>query len=245
MVSMARFLHRRPMSLTMKNLMKGTTMALAAACVLPAMAVTTYGPSSYQQFSDSPFDGMGFSEYFHLEDLEDGAFNTPGVTLNVPTGTWRIDAPGEFTDSVDGDDGVLDGNGQGGQSIEVLQGNTIQFTFDDAALGLLPTHAGIVWTDTFPAPDDVTVRIYDDAMTVVSSLTAQQLGDKVYKGETEEDTFFGFKYLGGIKMIELEQAGDNNFEVDHLQYGAVPEPASMLALGAGLAALAARRKKKA
>jgi hypothetical protein len=222
--------------------------SLAAAAVLlalPAFAQVSYGPSAYLQFSDSPFAGMAFDKYFHLEDLEDDAFNTPGVTLNVPTGNWRIDAPGGFTDSVDGDDGSVDGSGQGGRSIEVLNGKVINFTFDASVLGHLPTHAGLVWTDTSPAPDDVTVRIYDSAMVEVAAVTGQDLGDNLYTGQTDEDRFFGFEYMGGIAKIELEQAGDNNFELDHLQYGAVPEPASMLALGAGLAALAARRKKKA
>jgi hypothetical protein len=42
-----------------------------------AHAATFTGPTGpYLQASDSPFSGVSF-QYFHLEDLEDGALDTP------------------------------------------------------------------------------------------------------------------------------------------------------------------------
>ena len=106
-------------------------------------AATLYGPTPYLRASDSPFAGGSFS-YFHLEDFEDGAMNTPGLSANAGI----VLAPGINTDSVDGDDGVVDGFGQNGHSwFSNASTTSFTFTFNAAILGSLPTHAGLVWTD--------------------------------------------------------------------------------------------------
>ena len=108
-----------------------------------AGAAELIGPTPYVQLSDSPFDGMSF-DYFHVDDMEDGMLNTPGVTASVgaPYG------PSSITDSVDEDDGAIDGSGVDGYSFFSGSGITgIEFTFDSSALGSYPTHVGIVWTD--------------------------------------------------------------------------------------------------
>lgn len=102
------------------------------------------GPTPYLSLADSPFAGGSFA-YFHLENFEDGLLNTPGVSAAIGT----VSGPGALTDSVDADDGAIDGFGTGGS---VLYSNfatsAFSFTFNASALGgLLPTHAGIVWTD--------------------------------------------------------------------------------------------------
>ncbi len=72
------------------------------------------GPSPYLCdtgcASDSLFNGLSF-DYFYVEDFKDGMLNTPGVFQD---GTGAPTAPGALTDSVDADDGVIDGSGLDG-----------------------------------------------------------------------------------------------------------------------------------
>ena len=85
----------------------GTLMGLAASA--QAASYFVYRPSrtgpTYSSFADSPFFSQSFS-YFYLEDFEDGALNTPGVTTHQ---SWYVKGPSASTDSVDADDGVVDG----------------------------------------------------------------------------------------------------------------------------------------
>jgi hypothetical protein len=168
-----------------------------------------------------------------LETFEDGLLNTPGVSAS--TGT--IVNPGSITDSVDGDDGVIDGNGNGGHSW--FGGGTVTFTFSAATLGSLPTHAGIVWTDG-PNP---TFEAFDALGNSMGTLVGSS-ADGSISGTTAEDRFFGAYNPGGISKITITQG---SWEVDHLQYGlaAIPEPATYAALaGAAIlgVALVARRR---
>ena len=56
------------------------TLALLAGLPWHAKAVPVFlGPSPYLSFANSPFNMPGLT-YFHLENLEDGVFNTPGAT---------------------------------------------------------------------------------------------------------------------------------------------------------------------
>lgn len=106
-------------------------------------AANWFGPSPYLSTADSPFTGGSFS-YFHLEYFEDGALNTPGVTASAGIAL----GPSINTDSVDGDDGSIDGSGQGGFSwFSNASTTSFIFSFNAAILGALPTHAGLVWTD--------------------------------------------------------------------------------------------------
>src|SRR4051794_41108441 len=70
-------------------------------------------PPAYARTADGPFSVLDFSSgYFYLESFEDGAFNTPGASASGGT----VAPPGPDTDSVDADDGQLDGQGTGGHS---------------------------------------------------------------------------------------------------------------------------------
>lgn len=73
-------------------------------------ALILFGPTPYLSAADSPFSLS--SPGLLLEDFEDGALDTPGVssTNGAPRG------PSGLTDSVDGDDGSIDGSGNGGHS---------------------------------------------------------------------------------------------------------------------------------
>ena len=64
-----------------------------------------YGPTAYSSTADSPFNTSSY-EYLFFETFEDG-LNTPGVSASGGL-TIGFD---QFVDSVDADDGILDGIG--------------------------------------------------------------------------------------------------------------------------------------
>src|SRR5262245_54709371 len=118
------------------------TLLLLLSTAVHAGSIATYlGPTAYLSAADSPFNLA--APNFCLETFEDGVFDTPGVT-----GNGSVVNPGGLCDSVDADDGTIDGSGTFGHSFFFGDGSTgITFTFDPAAPLGLPTEAGMVWTD--------------------------------------------------------------------------------------------------
>jgi hypothetical protein len=219
-----------------------------ALCTSDAKSQTFLGPSPYASFADSPFNSVGFS-YFHLEDFEDGSLNTPGVTANA----GAVVAPGGSTDSVDGDDGAIDGSGTSGHSFLNSTSNSITFTFNAATLGSLPTHAGLVWTDVGNSSpnigfDNVTFTATGSGGVNLGSIGPFLLGDGLVTGATAEDRFFGIVFSGGIESITISMTNSQDWEIDHLQYGAaatVPEPGVLSCLvPATIAGLFIRKRSK-
>lgn len=228
--------------------------ALVAAFVqMPASAqlIGPYpGPNTpYLSFADSPFFAGSFS-YFHLEDFEDHLFNTPGASADVGGVTSVVFGP-SIHDSVDADDGLIDGSGLNGDSY--FEGNGasgIRFSFSAGALGALPTHAGIVWTD---GAGDITFEAFDENGVSLGTVGGNHANFS-FNGETDEDRFYGIIHGSGISAIHIKNSG-GGIEVDHLQYGlrgnppsnGVPEP-GVFALMAGTAAfgigLSRRRTNK-
>lgn len=205
-------------------------------CVLTLLAFCGHalagsvGPSPYLSASDSPWSTFSFSQ-FYLEDFEDGLLNTPGVAQ--VGGQSVTPAGGVFTDSVDGDDGAIDGFGNNGRSHYTTDGITgITYSFDPSLLGALPTHAGIVWTD-LSGVANVFFEAFDENNASLGVINAGPLNDGVSTGETAEDRFLGWENLNGISSIRIYQSS-SDMEVDHLQYGIlVPEPGTIcLALAA-------------
>ncbi len=172
------------------------------------------GPLPYLSFSDSPFRNLSFS-YFYLEDFEDGILNTPGVSAN----NSNVGGMNPYADSVDRDDGVIDGNGNNGHSIYLSSDTSDTFTFDKNVLGKLPTYAGIVWTDAGSGYGNVTFTAFDEYGLSLGSISAMHLGDGSNRGGTAEDRFFGVIYMAGISKITIAM-NSGNWEIDHLQYGA-------------------------
>jgi hypothetical protein len=220
----------------------------AAALALGAQAAAAgdlyFEDTPYRSFADSPFSGLSFA-WFHLDDFE--STRTPGYSVNAGI----VLAPGTLTDSVDADDGSIDGDGTAGKSwFSNGATNVFTFTFDAGALGGLPTHAGIVWTDVGLAPpiDGISVvrfEAFGPAFATISPLEVL-LGDGNASGGTSEDRFFGAADEGGIAMIRISMPLSVDWEVDHLQYGslaAVPEPEQGLLMALGLGALAWRLRK--
>jgi hypothetical protein len=196
-------------------------------------ASTFLGPTPYLSFSDSPFSGLSF-DYFYLEDFEDNLLNTPGVTVNsgFPAG---YDVYGQFIDSVDGDDGAIDGFGFNAHSYVTWSVNTLIFSFDSGTLGTLPSHVGIVWTDS-TGLGDVSFEAFDAANVSLGMIGPVTLGNGSTVSQTAEDRFFGIINESGISQIVVNNAASQNWEVDHLQYGAqVPIPSSFILLVSGIA----------
>jgi hypothetical protein len=190
-------------------------LAFGAAGLLgtTGWAQTMYGPTPYLCSDDSPFAGGSFT-YFYLETFEDHLLNVPGVTPSAGGVTSVIFGP-SIHDSVDCDDGVVDGSGLQGDSFFVAGAN-VTFRFDAAVLGSLPTTAGIVWTDGAQGTD-VVFDALDESGAVVGTVSAR-LGDGGNNGGTEEDRFFGVEYAAGLSAVRIRHSA-GGLEVAHLQYG--------------------------
>lgn len=252
--------------------------ALAALSALTLSALTLgeaavgqtifLGPTPYLSEADSPFDFSGLGRTFFLEDFEDGELNTPGISQPAPVppdlsgpipvipdlsshvfqATPR--GPSPVTNSVDGDDGVIDGTGTPGWSLaedNAFHGGSfppyinqsMTFLFDEDELGFLPKVVGFVWTG---GAADALLRVEAFAEgqgeplggTAFLSLGEYDFttpGNQGPDGSTDNDRFFGVVSDVGIARLEIFTAyrGEvHTLEIDHLQYGlAIPEPATL------------------
>lgn len=215
-----------------------------------ARAATLLGPTPYLSAADSPLSAAGAS-YCYIENFEGGALSTPGVTANA----GYVANPGPYTDSVDGDDGAIDGSGARGHSwYSSSAAQRLEFTFDGGALGGLPTVAGIVWTDVAIASSgqfgfsNVTFEAFDANSLSPGTTGPFLLGDGMFTGQTSEDRFFEALNPGGISRIALQTDNSVDWEVDHLQYGrvattSVPEPCTLWLLASALPLLRWRGKR--
>jgi hypothetical protein len=198
---------------------KSTVASLCATLALvtaphAVRAATFFGPTPYLDASNSPFDSA--APAFLLEDFEDSALSIAGVTASAGAPL----APGGDTDSVDGDDGLVDGLGRAGHSFFSNDGPTgIRFTFDSLLLGGLPGEVGIVWTD---GAGDVTFEAFDADGLSLGVIGPVALGDGATDGATPEDRFFG---VAGAPVSAIRIANTSGgIEVDHLQLGAFNQP---------------------
>jgi hypothetical protein len=207
-------------------------------------ATVFLGPSPYLSAADSPFDLTELGSTFFLEDFEDGELNTPGIEqYGNPANFAIVRPPSTLTDSVDADDGFLDGSGHSGNSLQVtlaatfppLTADSLSLEFDVTALGFIPTAFGFVWTDGTP-DSSIRMTVFDESRNVVASHyfgdpLFGDLGDQRFDGTTAEDRFFGVVnpdgfYAVGITSYFVDERQEA-FELDHVQYGlAVPEPDS-------------------
>lgn len=231
----------------MKKLVLASFLGTALSWTAPLQA-QMIGPSQpYLSLSDSPFTSMTFVPgTFYVEDVEDGLINTTGLSVTGPSlciagtncfvGSGLIDSVGNG------------GNGNVGHSIwaDGTQG-VITITFDQNALGFLPTAAGLVWTD---GVNPITFQAFDQNGVLLGTITGNN-ADGVFTGTTGDDAFYGATNAGGISRLTITDP--SGIEIDQIQYGLLaqvgiplPEPdtwATML-LGFGAIGCALRRRKR-
>lgn len=222
-------------------------LSTALGCASVARADPTFlEPSPYLSFSNSPFSGATFS-YFYNETFEDHLLNTPGLSANAGGVTSVVFGP-DIHDSVDADDGAIDGSGLLGDDYFSGNGSAgVLFSFSAAVLGGLPTSAGLVWTDG-GFSSAITFSAFGPLGQLLFTATRSGFADASNNGETGEDRFFGVTNGAGISAIRISNAG-GGIEVDHIQYGlnvvtAVPEPETYALFLAGLGALGALTRRR-
>lgn len=226
----------------MRALMRDVLLASLITIVpFGVQAAVLLGPSPYLSSADSPFTALTGFNYFHLEDFEDGLMNTPGVSADAAA---FVGTPNPAADSVDADDGSIDGSGIDGHSLASPNGSSgLTITFDAVTLGLLPTHVGIVFTDGADAPLDVIFEAFDGLGSSLGVVTLVGGGDASFFGTTAEDRFMGIISDVGVGSIRVSQPTSPNFvELDHLQYGfmasaTVPIPGTLTLALFGLAVI--------
>jgi hypothetical protein len=220
------------------------TSVLCAATASMAQA-TFFGPTAYRSAADIPAGFYGSGGLLQLENFEDGNLH---ASLQGSGGTIIINTFQGIRDSVDSDDGVIDGT-CGPQTAGMCAswfGSSSQ-TFSYVAAGALPTAFGLVWTDGFGS---ITFSALGASGQSLGSFSFTGIPDAVTTGTTAEDRFFGVQFAEGIRSISISSG--RSIEVDHVQYGqmgqmvtAVPEPETyaMFLAGLGLMGTIARRRR--
>lgn len=202
-------------------------VSIGLPCTSQAQLLGPLGGSGaageYIQLADSPFDSLDFSlGYFYFENFEDSLI-VPGIAADNGGRTSVVFGPSAH-DSVDEDDGTIDGSGLDGDSWFFSTGSAgVTWTFLDSVLTALPTHAGIVWTD---GSGNIEFEAFDANGGSLGLLQGTHACCGT-AGTTDDDRFYGAIDMGGISAIRVSNA-TGGIELDHLQYGNMSaEPVSI------------------
>ena len=188
-----------------------------------ALAQTTFvGPVPYLSSANIPPGFYAGGAPTALENFEDCT-----LSFGVTASSGGAIGPGGLcgsgfgaVDSVDADDGTIDGSGTFGSSWFVADGPTgVTFTFPTRV-----TAAGCVWTD---GGGTTTFEAFGPGMTSLGTIGPVAIADNSSSGTTAEDRFFGVKDSRGIVAIKLSNTA-GGMEVDHLQFGAAGTPVPAL-----------------
>ncbi len=193
-----------------------------------------YDDTPYYSTGDIPSGFYAGGSPTFLEDFEDGTLGGQIIEVfgSLQTSPW--------IDSVDFDDGSLNGSGSDGKSWVVSDSAT--FTFRGTTL---PTAFALVLTDANPdygntgrTTSDMRFEAFGLGEVSLGTFDVLGFGDNEFEGKTLEDRFFGVTDPNGILGIKMTNISGTTFEVDHVQYGqegssVVPEP-SALAIFTGL-----------
>ncbi|MBS1718227.1 MAG: PEP-CTERM sorting domain-containing protein [Armatimonadetes bacterium] len=211
----------------MKTILVGGSLALASSA-LAFSNVGVFSGSLNDNFESYPDYNNG------------GTYTSMAVMGGAATFTGNPDgSPGMWVVNVNTTFWGLGGNGSGGansgvQSLGFYDGGigpTITLTFANAV-----TDFGGYWQTCDSNYGNVNVSFYDAGNNLIGTDSWVQAGNAFQ--------WRGWSDAGGIKTMVL--TGNSAPIVDDITAnGAVPEPASMAALGLGIATLIRRRAKKA
>jgi len=180
----------------------------------PCRADRFWGPVPYLSEADLPTDFMPTPRsYALLENFESVPTLMPG--FSPVSGTPS--SMGGVVDSVDSDDGTIDGVCTGCEAwFGTAASGGIVFDFVATALPgrQLPTRVGLAWTD---GGGNVTLEAFG-ACGSLGTVVGMGLGDGDFLGGTAEDRFFGVQWSGGISSIRINNDGAGGIEVDHLHF---------------------------
>ena len=194
-------------------------------------AVTTVGPLPYLSIDDTPGGIFSPDVPVSVQDFEseEGPWQTGfDIACGMRIGPGYVSGGGfPVTDSVDGDDGEFDGSGLMGGSW-FCPSNQMTIAFREPV-----DAAGFVFTDGDRRLTNVRVEFQASDGSVLSAIDGGDFVDDVYTGTTEEDRFFGHA-SAGIASISISIDAGNGMEIDHIQYQAIPEPATGLLAVLGL-----------
>ncbi len=221
----------------------------ALACIMDsAEAAVFYGPTSYRQRSDSPFNSEIQAGNGYLETFEDRLLSTPNVNIRGG-GISRFQG-------VDEDDGVLDD-----RALCYVQYTTsgltdlgapwtFEITFTPNENGLFPRFVGFSLLGFIPesSPERYSrfFQFFDPAGQSLSD-GIMSVPVVVVPDDTQELSSLGDQFVGayadrGIARVLIGYT--NRF--DHLQYGysVIPEPGGTMTLSGAAIAFALRRRRR-
>lgn len=223
----------------MKRLPLLALVSVAALALAPPASAAYLGPSPYLQTSDSPFFPFQGYSYFYLGNFEHGRLDAPGVSASTPSVTW---ADASLRDSAADAFGVVGDSRAAARSYDASNAS-VTFTFDPRLLGVLPTHAGIVWTDPgIGSVADVRFEAFDQDGRSLGVVPARLPRDGPTDGGVFKERFFGVTHAAGISKIRLAMPDHDRSAIDHLEYGAAamraPEMSTYAMVLAGFSLLA-------
>lgn len=235
-------------------------IALAAFLAVPFSvqgATVPFGPTPYLQAggADTPAGFFNFSDpgfktaWIENFEPDQGPGSTDPVDDFLTISPGAVLLPNSFsgagssvTDSVDGDDGSVDGSGTNGHSWFTGEGtNEVTVTFERGVRA-----AGLVFTDGDPNSTKITLEAFDTMGGSLALIDAGDLAGPFFTGQTAEDRFLGFTdEMTEIGSIKLVMTGGSGIEIDHVHWqepAMVPEPsAQFMAMFALLGLIGLRR----
>lgn len=196
--------------------------------------VVFLGPTPYAGRVDSPFRSCPDASTFYFDDFEQGTINLPGVTVMLPStpekdGGLRRGGSSLAIDSVDEDDGVIDGGRcvwpDGGACAALYSPNGPEGITLEWEASALPQFVGLAWTDGRLSIRFEAFGADQESLGVIGPTAGIGFPDAQQEGSTAEDRFFGVVAPGGVSKVRIS-CTDGGMEIDHVQYGRWSPPGS-------------------